>query len=185
MPIDVMLSCTEGYIDVVYANWGRTQLITDVCPSSPPANTNRNCYNSAMHLFSDCRGQRRCEVDVTAPANDNCPTEPKYMQVMYLCQGRYWTHFAKPWLRQGMDTLLASLAFCTGNSQIAFHRPLNCFVLCVSPKHIWTNKDKASNYYATCCWLENPPFPREWVSRGENVSMSWRNRMNRDWSGKV
>ena len=94
MPTEVMLSCTEGYIDVVYANWGQTQLITDVCPSSPPNNTLQYCYNSAMQLFSDCGGQRRCEVDVTVLAIDSCPTKPKHMQVMYLCHGRYLAHFA-------------------------------------------------------------------------------------------
>ena len=86
VPVAVMLNCTEGVIDRIFANYGRSQPYSQVCryPKGPSENT--YCYHSIADQFSKCNGATSCVIsDIHGTTFDPCTGKWKYAQVLYFC----------------------------------------------------------------------------------------------------
>ncbi|XP_065146134.1 uncharacterized protein [Paramisgurnus dabryanus] len=82
------LSCDEGNIKVISANFGRTDNTT--CSNGKPSNDISNVHcslNSTLSvLIKQCDGQLSCSIDVNAPPfSQPCSGTYKYLNVSYKC----------------------------------------------------------------------------------------------------
>ena len=86
-PVTVILNCTDEFIDLTYANWGRTQPYNTICPHHRPRRgENTNCRHSIVDQFSSCHGASSCIVrNVSRGGADPCWGTYKYIQVLYSC----------------------------------------------------------------------------------------------------
>ena len=83
-----MLDCTSGVIDLAYANWGRSQLYSEVCPEPSGPYQDTNYFHSITDRLSACHGTASCMAVI--PNADGIGTDPcggtgKYIQILYEC----------------------------------------------------------------------------------------------------
>ena len=72
LPVTVILNCTDGVIDLTYANYGRTQPYNAVCHRDFTTE-DTNCHHSIADQFSSCHGVPSCTVrDVYGGGADPC-----------------------------------------------------------------------------------------------------------------
>ena len=88
LPVTVMLDCTSGVIDLAYANWGRSQLYSEVCPEPSGPHQDTYCFHSIADRLSACHGTTSCMAVI--PNADGIGTDPcdgtgKYIQILYEC----------------------------------------------------------------------------------------------------
>ena len=50
------------------------------------------CFNITLSLFLECQDKSYCETMITLPSNDACPRDGKYVQVMYVYNGKLAFH---------------------------------------------------------------------------------------------
>ncbi|KAA0701436.1 Rhamnose-binding lectin RBL [Triplophysa tibetana] len=82
------LSCAQGTINVLFANYGRTDRTT--CSSGRPAvqlsNVQCTLSTSLSVVTNQCNGKRSCSIVVRRNFfNDPCPATYKYLFVSYEC----------------------------------------------------------------------------------------------------
>ncbi|XP_064632150.1 uncharacterized protein LOC135490703 [Lineus longissimus] len=84
------ISCIGGSINIVYANYGRTNSF--VCPAGLAfQKTNTNCLSEAATLAkvrNECHGKTTCSLSVSNEEfGDSCFGTTKYLDVHYTCRG--------------------------------------------------------------------------------------------------
>ena len=94
LPAIAVLNCTDGVIDITYANFGRSQPYDVVCSAPRGLLEHTHCYHSIADQFLPCHGATACVVpDLHDPGIDACPNTGKYIQISYICTpGIYKDH---------------------------------------------------------------------------------------------
>jgi hypothetical protein len=88
------ISCPEATdkLDIIDANWGRTQPGSVACPGSSPVDVTDCYYDSTNVIVSQCSDRNNCSVRASneAMGKDPCAYVVKYLNVTYRC-GKYVT----------------------------------------------------------------------------------------------
>ncbi|XP_076859319.1 rhamnose-binding lectin-like isoform X2 [Brachyhypopomus gauderio] len=85
---NAVLTCEAGVLNILRANYGRTDSTT--CSAGRPSNqtTNTNCYGSKtmFEVTNRCGGKSRCVVPATISVfSDPCYGTYKYLSIKYSC----------------------------------------------------------------------------------------------------
>ncbi|KAB5567716.1 hypothetical protein PHYPO_G00236070 [Pangasianodon hypophthalmus] len=82
------LDCGDSSIQILNANYGRTDSVTCSNGHSDSLTQNTNCYaqNTLSAVASLCNGQKRCTVEASYTIfTDPCTGTVKYLTVSYIC----------------------------------------------------------------------------------------------------